>query len=81
MDNASFAKMASECNLLDRHLKKTDVDLIFVKFKARGARKIDFETFHRLVLPELAAKKHPRLDLEEAMVHGRLPHAVHYGGS
>jgi len=66
MDNASFVKMATECGLIDRKLKKTDVDLIFMKFKPRGSRKIDFETFNRMVLPELGAKKYPRLDPEEA---------------
>ena len=55
MDGAKLAKLARDCNLLDKKLTKTDVDLIFTQVKDKTARKIGFAQFKRAV--ELMGKK------------------------
>jgi hypothetical protein len=45
MDGRTFAKMVSDCGLLDKKMTSTDVDLIFAKIKAKTARKINFVEF------------------------------------
>lgn len=40
MEGKTFAKVAKDCSLLDKRLTVTDIDLIFAKVKAKGARKI-----------------------------------------
>jgi len=57
MDNAKFAKLCRDSKILDKKLTATDVDLIFSKVKAKGERKINFETFRDSAVPELAKKK------------------------
>ena len=41
MEGKTFAKLAKDCNLLDKMVTVTDIDLIFAKVKAKGARKIN----------------------------------------
>lgn len=46
LDNANFSKFARECpDLMDRVLNATEVDLIFVKCKAKGARRLSYGQF------------------------------------
>jgi len=45
MDGRSFVKCLKDAGLLDERLKAVDADIIFAKCKAKGARKINFETF------------------------------------
>ena len=57
MDNSHFAKMCKECGFIDKTFTTTDVDMIFTKVKAKGARKITFKEFQAGVIPAIAAKK------------------------
>jgi hypothetical protein len=41
MEGKTFAKLAKDCNLLDKKVTVTDIDLIFAKVKVKGARKIN----------------------------------------
>jgi len=45
MDNAHFAKLAKDCELLNDKLTSVDVDIIFTKAKAKGARRMNFDQF------------------------------------
>ncbi len=56
MDGKTFAKLTKDCNLLDKKLTSTDVDLTFAKVKDKAARKITFDQFKNAVT-QLAAKK------------------------
>ena len=56
MDGKSFAKLTKDCNLLDKKLTATDVDLAFAKIKDKTARKITFDQFKK-GLAEFATKK------------------------
>jgi hypothetical protein len=55
IDSARFLKLCKDVNLLDDAFTRTDVDIIFTRFK-HGARKINFEHFQDAVL-EIAKKK------------------------
>jgi hypothetical protein len=41
MDGKTFAKLAKDTKILDKHLTATDIDLIFAKVKDKAARKIN----------------------------------------
>ena len=57
MDGKSFAKMAKDCGLIDKHLAAPDVDLAFTKAKMNKLdRKIGFEEF-LVALEYLSQKK------------------------
>ncbi len=56
MDGRQFAKLAKDCQLLDKKLTSTDVDLIFAKVKDRSVRKIIFYQFE-LAIDQIAQKK------------------------
>lgn len=43
MDSTKFAKVCKDCKLVGRGLATTDVDLIFLKVKERGDRRITFD--------------------------------------
>ena len=45
MEGKSFAKIAKDCNLLDKKLTATDVDLIFAKIKDKAERRITYAQF------------------------------------
>lgn len=46
VDNANFSKLCRDCpELLDARFTKTDVDLIFVKAKKKGERRINYTRF------------------------------------
>lgn len=56
MDGKTFAKLTKDCNLLDKKLTSTDVDLVFAKIKDKAARKITFDQFKNGIT-QMAAKK------------------------
>jgi hypothetical protein len=56
MEGKTFAKLAKDCHLLDKKVTATDIDLIFAKVKAKGARKITPQQYI-LALHEIATKK------------------------
>ena len=56
MEGKSFAKLAKDCDLLDKKLTATDVDLIFAKVKGKTERRITYPQFMK-GLEEFAAKK------------------------
>ena len=45
MDGKALMKLARDARLLSARLSPTDVDLIFAKVKAKGARRVDFDQF------------------------------------
>lgn len=46
MEGKSFAKLAKDCNLIDKRLTPADVDLIYAKIKVnKTERKIGFSEF------------------------------------
>jgi hypothetical protein len=45
MEGKAFAKVAKDCNLLDKKLTATDVDLIFAKVKDKAERRITYAQF------------------------------------
>ncbi|TPX44587.1 hypothetical protein SeMB42_g01542 [Synchytrium endobioticum] len=64
MDNAKFAKFTKDTGIVDKRVTIIDVDIIFNKVKAKGARKLDWETFQD-ALAHLAEKKYPSLQPEQ----------------
>ena len=41
MEGKTLVKVCKDCGLMDKHLTTTDIDLIFAKVKAKGARRIN----------------------------------------
>ena len=56
MDGKTFAKLSKDCQLLDKKVTTTDIDLVFAKIKDKAARKITYEQFKNGVA-QIAAKK------------------------
>jgi len=56
MDGRQFAKLSKDCNILDKKLTNTDIDLIFAKVKDKTARKINYTQFTN-ALEHCATKK------------------------
>jgi hypothetical protein len=64
MEGKSFAKLAKDCNLLDKALTAADVDLIFAKAKTnKTERKIGFAEFIHAVNFMAEKKKVPKEEL------------------
>ena len=64
MEGKSFAKLAKDCNLLDKSLTPADVDLIFMKIKASKAeRKIGFSEFVQGIIMMAEKKRVPKEEL------------------
>jgi len=61
LDNVKWAKLCKDANLIDKSFSKTDVDLVWSKVKPKGARKVDFFTFQKL-LHAVAEKKQITFD-------------------
>ena len=61
LDNVKFAKLARDCNLINRKCSKTDIDLIFTQVKPKGLRKINYAAFQD-ALRKIGAKLHADLD-------------------
>jgi len=74
MDGKTFAKLAKDCNILDKKLTPTDMDIIFAKIKDKAARKINFEQF-KAGIANMAAKKGVSEDeLSKAIIASGGPH-------
>merc|ERR1712216_720114 len=59
--------MGKDAGFVDELVTLTDIDLIFTKVKARGARTIDFQGFHHAI-SLLAAKRGVEMaDIEESL--------------
>ncbi len=56
MDGKTLAKLAKDCNILDKKFTSVDIDIIFSKVKAKGTRKINPNQFVH-ALEEFAMKK------------------------
>ncbi|ETV85397.1 hypothetical protein, variant 1 [Aphanomyces astaci] len=68
-DNANFAKFCRECPDLvggSPRFSTVDIDLIFVKVKAKGARRISYPMFLE-ALGIIATKKYPAMGLTSAL--------------
>eukprot|EP00929_Paragymnodinium_shiwhaense_P015733 TRINITY_DN123833_c0_g1_i1.p1 TRINITY_DN123833_c0_g1~~TRINITY_DN123833_c0_g1_i1.p1 ORF type:complete len:321 (+),score=71.08 TRINITY_DN123833_c0_g1_i1:63-1025(+) len=56
MDNRSFVKCLKDSDIIDKTVTSTDADLIFARYRPKGARKIDFDGFQACITA-LASKK------------------------
>ncbi len=61
IDSARFVKLCKDSKLIGKGLTATDVDLFFLKAKAKGSRKASFEQFVQ-ALSLIADKKGKTLD-------------------
>jgi len=87
MDGKSFVKFCKDCNLVDKKLTETTVDLIFssTKVKAKGHRFIDFEQFE-VALEHICERKGMSMDemhekvlkVTAPMLHGTKPDNVRF---
>ena len=50
MDGKTLAKLAKDCDLIDKKFTTVDIDIIFAKIKSKGARKISPEQFYLRVI-------------------------------
>ncbi|KAF0732335.1 hypothetical protein Ae201684_010621 [Aphanomyces euteiches] len=67
MDNANFAKFCRECpQLVGDNFSPVDIDLTFVKVKAKGERRISYVMFLE-ALGIIATKKYPDKSLAVAL--------------
>ncbi|DBA04893.1 TPA: hypothetical protein N0F65_006895 [Lagenidium giganteum] len=67
LDNANFSKLCRDCpDLLDNNFSRTDVDLIFVKAKKKGERRINYPRFLD-ALGMIAIQKYADLTLETSV--------------
>ncbi|KAF6263262.1 putative p25-alpha family protein [Scenedesmus sp. NREL 46B-D3] len=67
LEGKNFIKLAKEAKLLSKVLTTVDIDLIFAKVKAKGARKITWPEFVK-ALDHIAAKKGCAVDEVVAVV-------------
>ncbi|KAJ3085108.1 hypothetical protein HK102_000315 [Quaeritorhiza haematococci] len=66
MDGAKFAKFARDSKIVDnKKITSTDIDILFNKAKAKGARRLDWDSF-LVAFQELAEKKYPKKNPSEA---------------
>ncbi|MBN3321046.1 TPPP3 protein, partial [Atractosteus spatula] len=67
MNGKNWAKLCKDCKIIDgKHVTSTDVDIVFTKVKAKTARVITYDEFHK-ALEELAPKKFKGQSNEEAL--------------
>ena len=66
IDNKTFAKLVADCGLVDKKMTSTDFDLLFMKLKEKGQRKIQYKTFLK-ALEAIAEKKGMRLSTNAMM--------------
>lgn len=69
MDNKNFAKCCKDSKIIGNGVTTTDVDIVFTKFKAKGARTINYEQFKQ-ALAELGKKRFKGKGNEEELMHG-----------
>jgi len=58
MDGPKFAKFAKDTKIVGKGVTTTDVDLIFNRAKAKGSRRLDWDSF-QIAFKLLAEKKIP----------------------
>ncbi len=56
MDGRTLIKLMRDSKLIDENLTRTDVDILFAKYKDRGKRTITFKQF-KMALNDMASKK------------------------
>ncbi|NWQ75519.1 TPPP2 protein, partial [Columbina picui] len=67
MTGKNFSKMCKECGVMDgKAVTSTDVDIVFNKVKAKGARTITFAEFQE-AMKELCTKRFKNKSPEEAL--------------
>ncbi|NXW85907.1 TPPP2 protein, partial [Alopecoenas beccarii] len=67
MTGKNFSKMCKECGVMDgKAVTSTDVDIVFNKVKAKGARTITFAEFQE-AMKELCSKRFKNKSPEEAL--------------
>ncbi|KAG7401781.1 hypothetical protein PHYBOEH_011070 [Phytophthora boehmeriae] len=77
LDNSNFVKLCRDCpGLLDSSFGKTDVDLIFVKSKKKGERRINYARFLD-ALGMIAIQKYGDLPLEGSVPKLLEAHLAH----
>ena len=45
MDNKTLVKLFKDCNILDKKVTSTDIDIIFSKHKSKGLKKLNYGYF------------------------------------
>jgi hypothetical protein len=65
MDCARFAKFSKDCGLIDKKITTTEIDIVFNKFKVKGARKLNYDIFNKC-LQYIAEKKFSDMDSQVA---------------
>ena len=78
MDGKSFAKLAKDCQLLDKKLTTTDIDIIFAKIKDHSERKITFQQF-TVGIDNIASKK--GMSAEQVIEHIVQAGGPHFQGT
>ncbi|KAG2511729.1 hypothetical protein BBO99_00007659 [Phytophthora kernoviae] len=77
LDNSNFVKLCRDCpDLLDSSFGKTDVDLIFVKSKKKGERRINYARFLD-ALGMIAIQKYGDMPLEGSVPKLLEAHLAH----
>ncbi|KAE9081004.1 hypothetical protein PF010_g22160 [Phytophthora fragariae] len=77
LDNSNFVKLCRDCpDLLDSSFDKTDVDLIFVKSKKKGERRINYARFLD-ALGMIAIQKYGEMPLEASVPKLLEAHLAH----
>ena len=74
MDNVHFAKFVRDCNLLTDEFTMTDVDMIFVRVKKKGERRIDYDSWRQAAIPLIAEVRHA--DMNPRKAQGQLIHDI-----
>ena len=81
LDGPKFIKLCKQYKVIDRKFTSTDADIIFAgvlaKSQDRGKRRITFQEFVNLALPEVARRK--RLP-EQAVIDALVTQAGYDGG-
>ncbi|KEP59854.1 UNVERIFIED_CONTAM: p25-alpha family protein [Hammondia hammondi] len=61
MDSRTLVKLCKETGVIDKQMTPTDIDLIFTKCKAKGAKRLTCEDFQKAV-EEIAKRKNKSVD-------------------
>lgn len=65
MDGARFSKFCKDCQVINSKLTTTDVDILFNKCKAKGARRLDWDSF-QTAFSSLATMRFPNQNPRDA---------------
>jgi hypothetical protein len=65
---SKFAKFSRDCDILDKQITPTEIDIVFNKVKSKTERKIMFPQFQE-ALKQISKKKYPSKAEGEAFVH------------